>query len=274
MRLGVVTATTDPARAASCLRSWAVPADVPFVIVLNTDTAPANGVPEIINDLGATHITAHSYLGTVPAFRVGVDYLLDQTDVDVLICLHDDVEMLDPTWLQAVARAFERRPQCGLAGFGGAIGLGADDIYKTPYDPMQLARIGFRSNLVDAEVHGLRSLLSERVACLDGFSQIGRREFFTGESSHRPERPWSYLEDHGIRHHLYDGLLGALAARHGWETWFLPVRCRHYGGQTAVGDAGYQAWAKEQIHDGDLGFWQESHRIGYDLFRDVLPLRV
>jgi hypothetical protein len=120
------------------------------------------------------------------------------------------------------------------------------------------------------------------VACLDGFSQIGRREFWQGLRYDRGEvtdfgaggPPWTVLQDLGIVHHLYDGLLGCLAARAGWETWYLPIACRHYGGRTAVGDRGYQAWAAAQPQGGDHGFWREAHRIGYEAFRDVLPLRV
>ena len=68
--------------------------------------------------------------------------------------------------------------------------------------------------------------------------------------------------------------LGCLAARYGWETWYLPIACTHYGGRTAVGDPGYPAWAPPQVEGGDQGFWAHAHRTGYDAFRDVLPLRV
>lgn len=255
MNLCIVTATTNPTRADACFTSWG---KVPSIRV-------TNGVGDL------------PYLGTVPAFRTGVDIALQNPDVDLIACLHDDLEILDPDWAIRVERFFSRMPQVGLAGFGGAIALGDDDLYQKPYSPIQLARKGFRSNLVDAEVHGMRSLLSEQVACLDGFSQIGRREFWLGIHSKRgmtKERPLTYLEKHGVIHHFYDSALGCLAARAGWDTWYLPIRCRHYGGQTAVADQGYQRWAKEQIPGGDNGFWEQSHRRGYDLFTDVLPLRV
>ena len=259
MKLVIVTATTDAFRSAPCIASWG---DVQTYVIGN---GPTVGGP---------------YLGTVPAFRLGVDQALGETDADIIACLHDDFEIHDTNWAERVIRHFERHPQCGLLGFGGAIGLGDTDIYQKPYAPMQLARIGFRSNLVDAEVHGMRSILPEPVACLDGFSQIGRREFWDGLI--RPEgdrsgyltRPWKYLEDLGMVHHFYDGALGCLARRYGWETWYLPMRGRHLGGQTAVGDAGYQEWAKTQTPGGDHGFWETAHQKAYEAFRDVLPLRV
>ena len=260
-RLVVVTATTNLERARPCIESWG---DVEKVVVPNGGSS--------------------AYLGTVPAFRLGVDAALQQyPDAEVIACLHDDLELQDPQWVQKVLDRFDRQPAIGLLGFGGAIGLGADEIYKTAYQPVQLARKGFRSNLVDAEVHGLRSLLPERVACLDGFSQIGRRAFWEGWGfqRHRPDgiatvdyRPWHVLQDLGLIHHIYDSALGLLAARYGWETWYLPIRCKHWGGQTAVGDAGYQAWAKQQVEGGDHGFWEQGHRAVYDAFVDTLPLRV
>ena len=260
MKLWVVTATTNAFRSASCLASWG---DVKIHVIGN---GPEVGTP---------------YLGTVPAFRWGVDHVLEETDADIIACLHDDFEIHEPNWATRVIRHFERHPQCGLLGFGGAIGLGDTDIYQKPYAPVQLARIGFRSNLDDAEVHGMRSILPEPVACLDGFSQIGRRTFWEGYLAgsaighvDKHPRPWTVLEQLGIVHHFYDGALGCLARRYGWETWYLPVRAKHLGGQTAVGDAGYQEWAKTQTEGGDHGFWEAAHQKSYEAFRDVLPIRV
>lgn len=291
MTLAVVTATTNYERARPCLQSWG---STPKIIVLNGPLHEAQQ-DRHIND---TILERSEYLGTVPAFRAGVDYALDSTKAEIIACLHDDVQILDPEWQAKVIRHFERHPACGLLGFSGAIGLGAEDMYQKPYDPMSLARVGFRSNLVDAEVHGLRSLLPEQVACNDGFSLIGRREFFDGfpEPTYRAreldaiaservgavgvycgpraDRPYTYFADHGIIHHAFDSLMGAYAKRLGWEVWYLPISARHFGGQTAVGDAGYSRWAAEQIPGGDQGFWEQSHKVGYQLFKDQLPIRL
>jgi hypothetical protein len=271
--IGIVTATTNPTRARACIGSWflhATEPEMPMIIIANGGDDP------------------QGYLGVVPAFRRGVDDLIKRFhDIEIIACFHDDLEIQEDGWDSVVRRAFDRHPDLGLAGFGGAIGLGTDALYNEPYDPMQLARIGFRSNLVDAEAHGARSLTTEPVVCLDGFSQIGRRAFFTGLSESewrtheipartpfRHVRPWTYLERLGFIHHFYDGALGCLARRLGWQVRYLPVRCRHYGGQTAVGDPGYQRWAALEIDGGDRGFWEAAHRIGYAEFKDVLPLRL
>lgn len=259
--IGVVTATTDYARAARAIESWTAYAEQPLVV-------------HIVSNGSGGH-----YLGTVPAFRAGIDELLaTRPEIDILACFHDDLTILEPGWDQRVQRFFDEIAACGLLGFGGALALGARELYKAPYAPMQLARAYFRSNLDDAETHGLRSLLPERVACLDGFSQIGRRAFWEGRGPAMTDssfgRPWTVLEQLGVVHHFYDGMLGCLAARYGWQTWYLPIACHHAGGQTAVGDAGYQEWAQTQVEGGDHGFWEAAHQIGYEEFRDVLPLRV
>lgn len=267
--LGIVTATTNPQRAEPCLVSWQAHASAPVPVLI------------IANGGGVV-----PYLGTVRAFRRGIEQMRDlRPEVDLIACLHDDVRIDEDGWDEAVERCFRRHPDAGLIGFGGAIGLGSDALYREPYDPMQLARIGYRSNTVDAEAHGARSLLVEPVVCLDGFSQIGRAAFWDGLTE--PEwrsalyqrrthhvGPWRYLDECGFVHHFYDGALGCLARRLQWSVYYLPMRCQHLGGQTAVGDPGYQRWAEQQMDGGDRGFWEAAHRIGYDLFRDVLPLRL
>ncbi len=282
MKLIVVTATTNLTQALPCIRSWrCAEQGLGLVIVINGGPRIYLIPDDLVGMAGALSIVyADEYLGTVPAFNRGVtDAFAGADDAEIYACLHDDLEILDPDWAKKVETLFKRHPSCGLAGFGGAIGLGDPEIYQKPYAPMQLARVGFRSNMPEAEKHGIRSMLPERVACLDGFSQIGRREFFLG--IHNPEtrpgpeqQPWQALEDIGIIHHFYDGALGCLAARYGWETWYLPIACQHYGGRTAVGDTGYQAWAQATIPGGDHGFWEQAHKHGYEEFRDVLPLRV
>lgn len=281
MSLTIVTATTDPIRAEACIQSWddLAAGDLRIIIVVNgRPWSPGENRTE----LQATWICLPNYVGTVPAFKAGVDHAL-LAGGDVIACLHDDFRIGEANWDRKVLKHFERYPNCGLAGFGGAKGLGSEQIYQEPYNPMQLARIGFRSNLVDAEIHGYRSLLPEKVACLDGFSQIGRQAFWLGYVGHGPigaetqftglRRPWNVLADLGMVHHFYDGALGCLAKRQGWDVWYLPLYGQHYGGRTAVGDTGYVAWAGSQISEGDHGFWKAAHRAGYEAFRDVLPLR-
>jgi hypothetical protein len=238
-RLAVVTATLGPD--SPCVDSWSRLAayDVPVYTVRNQ-------------------------MGVVPAFAQGVA-LAHKDGVEIIACLHDDLILEQPDWDLVVQAWFDEHPDCVLAGFGGGKGLGASDIYITPYDPMQLARVDFVSNMRDAEAHGRRVTQPTRVACLDGFSQIGRAGFMRNSYEH--------LMRLGIRHHCFDSHLGVLARQAGKEVWMLPVKCHHLGGRTAVGNAEYQQWAKEQHPEGDHGFWVEAHKACYEDARGWLPLR-
>jgi hypothetical protein len=276
MKLAIVTASTDLTRAAPRLRSWLETAttDPELFVVLNGRAVLSDDVAP-----PGTYLPFTEYLGTVPAFLEGTKLALSG-EAPIIACLHDDLIITDAGWDDKVLEHFRRHTHCGLLGFGGAIGLGDEDLYRTPYAPVQLARKGFRSNLRNAEAHGLRSTLAEKVACLDGFSQIGRREFWQGLAApgHGDASPavpiWEQIAAKGLMHHMYDGVLGALAIRDGWDVWYLPVACDHLGGQTAVGDAGYQAWAQTQDPRGDAGFWEASHKIAYDWLKQILPIRV
>lgn len=296
MKLAVVTATIDIRRAATCLMSWIDQAASPFglYIVEQGVAHPfAWSVLQLRRD--GAHTTAvgvSEILGVVPAFARGVAQALDD-GAEVIACLHDDLEIRDHQWDTRVRRLFQAFPTCGLQGFGGGQGLGDSEMYRTPYHPMQLARQRFLSNMVHAEAHGERTLEAQRLACLDGFSQIGRREFWLGlkpgeEEEVKLERLaarrqieerslMGRLERLGVVHHAYDAALGAYAARLGWEVWLNPIACHHHGGLTAVADPRYHQWADQQKGTfegtGDQKFWTEAHRIIYDEFRDVLPIR-
>jgi hypothetical protein len=208
--------------------------------------------------------TVRDHMGVVPAFAEGVRFAFEE-GAEAVVCLHDDVEILQPDWDLVVMEALSKGDK--YAGFGGATSLGAADLYTKPYDPMQLARGGFVSNMRDAEAHGRRSTTPVPCVCFDGMSCIGTRDWFADA--------WKWLAASGCVHHGYDLALGCLAARAKVQPGLmLPVAVHHSGGRTAVGNRAYHDWAFEQNPDGDQGFWQQSHRLFYDEFKDVLPLRV
>ena len=264
MRLAVVSASIEPLRTYQFWRSWTEKAEVmPYRVLVWNCNKPeeAQHRPSTGWDIV---ITVPHPMGSVPAFRLGI--AAAALEADVIACLHDDVEIRKQGWDQEILYHFKENPLCGLAGFSGADGLGAGDIYRTPYDPMQLARQGFFSNMVDAEKHGRRETAKRRSACADGFSLIGRRDFMVG----------AYNEFHkwGVIHHAFDSWLGMIAYRDGFECWFLPVSCHHAGGFTAVGSAQYAAWIKQKYENGDQGVWERAHRAFYEAGRGILPYKV
>lgn len=270
----VVTATANLAEAKPRIERWRELGSFewPLIIVEN------GGVTEHRVDDGPTIITRTAdWLGSVPAMTKGIALARETYRPLVIAALHDDLEIHEAGWDVRVLDHFTQHKGCGLAGFSGALGLGADDLYQVPYQPMQLARRDFRSNLEDAEAHGIRSTTAERVACHDGFSLIGRASWWywgTKGDGSGGKLPWEQLTALGMRHHAYDSAMGVLAARAKWESWYLPIACRHLGGRTAVANHEYQQWAMTQVDGGDAGFWHAAHQQLYELGRGVLPLRV
>ncbi len=264
----VVTCTTDPGRSAACVQSWLDKAYYEW--------------PRIIEVNGYPNYKDHErYLGVVPAFAKALGKALKWTKAEVIALLHDDCLIHEAGWDATVLAHFAQHPRCGLAGFGGGKTLGHPQIYTIDYEPHQLARGSFISNMDEAEQHGARVQVPQQVACLDGFSQIGRRWFW----EHRPQQfhggnyngkgnLFQRMADLGIIHHAYDAALGCYAKRLGWDAWMLPISCHHYGGVTAVADTKYHEWAMTQHEDGDEGFWEDAHRAVYEEFRDVLPFGV
>lgn len=207
---------------------------------------------------------------TASSKNIGVTKALDELgnlallegagDEDWILFSHDDVEIQDKEWYAKVVGWIEERPKAGLFGFGGALGLGDPDLYQKPYQLQQLARRDFISNMRDAEAHGRRVLTPTRVATLDLFAIGVKVEFL------RKLGGWKFWPE---VHHGLDNAICCEAARAGYETWMLPVACHHAGGSTStrvdfVKDFGE---AEGEIHS-------RGHKILYEQYRDVLPLRV
>ncbi len=240
-RLALVTATLDLPGSAACRQSW--------------EDRAAYALP--------TYVVQGTY-GVVPAFAEGVAEAF-ANGAEAVVCLHDDVRIDQRDWDVLVQQHLDAGVK--FAGFGGAIQLGSYDLYHTPYDPMQLARGGFVSNMQAAEAHGRRVRSAMDCVVFDGFCQIGTKDWFA--------TAWQFLAASGMVHHWYDGALGCLAAQAGVQPGkMIPVACHHYGGRTAVGNLDYQTWARAQRPQGDQAFWLESHQWGYDTFKGVLPLSV
>ncbi len=188
--------------------------------------------------------------GLIPAYQFGYEFC---KDYNLQAYFHDDLIIDDPTWLVRVMEEFSD-PEVGLVGFGGALGHGAPELYKAPYQLQQLARFDFMSNLKNAEVHGKRFEGSCDVAVLDGFAMIVRREILDQYQG------WPVVK---LVFHCYDYWLSCFTRRLGYRIRMVGVACNHIGGQTSV---------TQKMDDG-LNH-APSHEYIAKEFRDVLPYRV
>lgn len=275
LKLAIIMASVDPERTRGFWETWRKRSTLsePWraIVVLNNAEVVVADPPSLIQGLtfngnsGDVVLQHQGIGGVVPMYYLGVQEAL-RGGADIIACFHDDLAILDDGWDQAIVNLFSKNKKVGLACFSGASGIGDSEIYKKPYSPEQLARQGFFSNMVDAELHGERVVEPRESACGDGFSQIGSSAFF--------KEAWEILAASGIKHHFYDTALGCLAYRLGFKVWYLPVNCKHHGGLTAVGNLNYSRWATDKHKHGDQGFWEDAHQFGYDHFRDVLPIRL
>lgn len=203
-------------------------------------------------------VRAEEPLGSTRAFNLG----LREATGDVVAMIHNDLMIQQPDWDSSVLAWFGHHPEAGVVGFHGAGGLGAHDIYKTPYRLEQLARWNTVSNLEDAESHGQRRTEPTRVAVLDGIALIARRVDLEA---------WGRLDEGLGPHHMYDNDICLTAMAKGKVNYMLPIRARHLNGQTANFPR-YQEWAAQ--FGQDIGIHREAHRRFYEKWRDKLPVQV
>lgn len=188
-------------------------------------------------------------------------YLLEESDADILMYAHDDVSILEPEWYERVLEIFVNRPDCVTVGLGGALSLGHPDLYKRPYRLPDMARGGYRSNQTDWQTHGEQETGSSRVAVVDAFFMALRRDFLLKIGG------WPTAH---LTHHCLDLWLACEAARHRKETWMVGVGCTHHGGGTSVKDIYREAkWLQGGSLERDH---QAPHEFLYSSYRDVLPI--
>lgn len=201
--------------------------------------------------------------------RAGYESARTDSKCEFLGYVHSDVDILEDKWLDRTLREFDDQ-RVGVVGWGGAVQLGHEDIYKVPYRLEQLARFGYRSNVVDAEAHGVREPNSCDVATLDGFALFMRREVLDQLGG------WPKVGD--LPFHNYDNWLCAKAHELGWRVRMVGVFCQHHGGGTSVkveeGEESWSEWAKRVLGKTDEEIHRDSHVWLYEELRGVLPIKV
>ncbi len=184
------------------------------------------------------------------------------SDENIIVFMHDDVEIMRPTWADHITIAFAD-PKVAIVGFGGATGLGVDDIYKTPYRIEQLQRIDYYSNQVGWEIHGKREIGVRDVCVVDGFFMAVRTEFLNQIGG------WKWFP---YNFHLYDVGLCLQAIRRGWKVKIVGCEVDHHGGGTSC-SAEYAQYCREAGTTPEREH-SEPHLWLFNEFRDLLPYRV
>lgn len=176
---------------------------------------------------------------------------------DFIAILHNDFLIYEIGWDIKVRKYCE--DSVGVMGFGGAIGMATDDIYKSPYRIDQLQRIGFKSNMINAEDHGRRMTAEcEPVAVLDGYILIFNRKFL--------EENNGFSDEFGFW--MYDNNICLESIKRGYKNLVVNVSCEHRDGGRGV-SAIY-----DKYNNSPEKAFPLSHSNFYAKWRNFLPVRV
>jgi GT2 family glycosyltransferase len=250
-------------------------ARLPLLLVDNGSTPP---VRDWLKGLRETSygedvvIRTPENIGVMPGLNLAWGYLKDKSDY--IFFPHNDLMLYEKGWGDKLVRILSNLPDCGVAGFYGAKGLGVPGIYQTPYQMSQLVRGGNVSSChrMDAAVHGFRPVEgeTEKVAVMDGFSLIVKTELLNKLGGFDRAYP---------PHHNYDNDICLESLDKGYSNYVIAMDAQHLGGRTDVGEAWNKPFGKEkhEIH-------RDAHPVLYEkwspknvqsgLHRISLPVRI
>jgi len=210
---------------------------------------------------------------------------LDTTKADIIIYMHNDLEINDPDWLDKVLHIFQISdavaPKDGrvvAVGLGGALALGNMDLYRKSFDIRNMARRRYASNQDDAEFHGERFTEVRRVAVIEQFFMAIRtdwlrkrltRKVATKASPYDYEMGWPTTK---LFHHGLDMWVACEAARSGDRIYMNGISCHHHGGGVSVSESYNKAkWLGGRTPAEEH---RDSHLWLANQYTDVLPIEV
>lgn len=207
-------------------------AKLPLLIVDNGSTPPVRDWLKGLRE--GDNVLRNDYnVGVMPAMNQAWYILKDLTDY--IFFPHNDLLIHEKNWDDKILRVLSALPDCGVAGFYGAKGIGTPDIYRSPYVMQQLVRLENVSacTRMNAAIHGFRPPRGEveKVAVMDGFSLIVKTELLNGQGGFDRSYP---------PHHNYDNDICLESLDKGYSNYVISMDADHLGGRTDVGED----WAK------------------------------
>lgn len=225
------------------------------ILVINNGST--DGTREFVETFVFPHFPDHKIVNNHE--NVGVLHSMNQciseSKGDIIAILHNDLYVFTHGWDQLVIQEFEKDSHLGLAGFLGAQGSGITG-----------GRMNTMSNMLEADIHGIRVTETKRCAIFDGLSLIGRRAMF--------ERVGGFDEGYTY-HHFYDRDISLLSHYAGWINKVIPISCHHRSGVTA-NRSDYGKWIAEKMGTeegkGDLLSYQSSEQHFINKWQGKLPI--
>jgi len=195
--------------------------------------------------------------------RPALNEIWKNTDCDIVVFTHNDVEFSDNGWDMKVREAFEENPLAGVVGCYGAKKFATDSVYKEEFKMNNLARSFCVSNApMDKNIHGFRNLgiKYENVVVFDGFFMAIKKEVLEKINGFSDILP---------QHHGYDNLICLDSIFAGYENIVIDLKLLHRGGMTDCS----QDWAKDFGKDkSQIHF--DSHKPIWDKYQGKLPLEI
>jgi GT2 family glycosyltransferase len=203
-------------------------AKLPLLVIDNGSTPPVRDWLIGLRD-GDLVVRNDENIGVMPGLNQAWQVLKDVTDY--IFFPHNDLMIYEKNWDDKLVRVLSDLPDCGVAGFYGAKGIGTNDIYRSPYVMQQLIRLENVSacTRMNAAVHGFRPPRgeTEEVAVMDGFSLIVRTELLNKLGGFDRSYP---------PHHNYDNDICLESIDKGYRNFVISMDADHLGGRTDVGE--------------------------------------
>jgi len=168
-------------------------------------------------------------VGTV----LGWQKIIEWCDSEILMLIHNDVQILQYGWDAEVLQLFAHDPKLGLASFFGCPGVMANG-GRGGVTP---GRGDGWSNMSDAERHGVRINEKRPIAVPDSFAMILRREMLQKGGG---------LDLRFAPDHVYDRALGLQSLALGYHNMVLPVPCNHLSMRTRATPQ-YEQWLSRTL---------------------------
>lgn len=184
--------------------------------------------------------------------------IMDKYEADFYFFIHSDVQIFEKNFIQTTREAIEQAENQGRVGVVGGFGslqLGANDIYRTPYEKSQLARAyniqGSKNNLGTEHGGKVFTELFKRCITLDGYMLIVRKGL----------RFWE-----NAPHHMYDHDICMESIKQGYQNLTINLDHNHIGGVSVCREDWATPFKKtpDEIHD-------LAHTEFYEKWRGFLP---
>jgi GT2 family glycosyltransferase len=227
------------------------------LVVINNGST--DGTVEFLNRFVFPYFPDHKIVTNPENIGVvaSMQQAITESKGDVIAILHNDLYVLQEGWDSIVKYYFEQSPKLGLAGF-----LGAQGIHQNG------GRMNTVSNLLEAEIHGMRISEPMLVSHFDGMALIGRREMF--------EKVGGFDQNY-IYHHFYDRDISLASHYAGYDNLLIPVFSHHRSGVTA-NRAQYQTWIDGKMgtqgFTGDKASYDASERYFFTKWAGKLPVMI